>query len=135
MRLSLAAPLFTEAERQFNLALATTLEAQGHRVFLPQRDTPQAPGPDRAARVFRSDLAALASAEGVVAVCDGPQVDDGTAWEIGYAVARGLPVYGLRTDPRRVRPEERINLMIEQSLTALAPSIDTLLALLPPPLR
>lgn len=68
MRLSLAAPLFTEAERQFNLALATTLEAQGHRVFLPQRDTPQAPGPDRAARVFRSDLAALASAEGVVAV-------------------------------------------------------------------
>lgn len=40
MRLYLAAPLFTEAERQFNLALATALEAQGHRVFLPQRDTP-----------------------------------------------------------------------------------------------
>jgi nucleoside 2-deoxyribosyltransferase len=35
--------------------------------------------------VFQANLAALAKAEAVVAVCEGAQVDDGTAWEIGYA--------------------------------------------------
>lgn len=135
MRLYLAAPLFTQAERRFNLDLAAALETQGHRVYLPQRDTDQRPGPDRAARVFRADLAALAAAEAVVAVCDGPQVDDGTAWEIGYAYAQGLPVYGLRTDWRTARPDERLNLMIEQSLTALADRAETLLGLLPAPPR
>jgi nucleoside 2-deoxyribosyltransferase len=38
----------------------------------------------------------------MVAILDGSQVDDGTAWEIGYAYARGLPVWGLRTDFRTV---------------------------------
>lgn len=135
MRLYLAAPLFTAAERQFNLALAVGLEAQGHQVYLPQRDTDQSPGPDRPTQIFRQDLAGLRQAEGVVAVCDRAQVDDGTAWEVGYAVARGIPVYGLRTDPRQARPGERMNLMIEQSLTALADSAEALLGLLPAPSR
>lgn len=136
MRLYLAAPLFTAAERQFNLALAAALEARGHQVYLPQRDTDRSPGPDRPAWVFRSDLAGLQQAEGVVAVCDGPQVDDGTAWEIGYAHARGLPVYGLRTDLRMACwPGEQLNLMVGQSLTALAASAEALLGLLPAPSR
>lgn len=95
MRLYLAAPLFTAAERRFNLALATALEARGHTVYLPQRDAPQA----AASETFRHHLAYLRVTEGVVAVCDGAQVDDGTAWEVGYAFARGIAVYGLR--PRR----------------------------------
>lgn len=35
---------------------------------------------------------------------DGPQVDDGTAWEIGYFYQRGLleqKIIGIRTDFRR----------------------------------
>lgn len=32
------------------------------------------------------------------AVLDGVDVDSGTAWEIGYAYARGKPIIGLRTD-------------------------------------
>ena len=34
----LAGPLFSKAERRFNLLLAERLEASGFRVFLPQRD-------------------------------------------------------------------------------------------------
>src|SRR5918999_610813 len=34
----LAGPLFSEAERRFNLGLAHRLEALGFDVFLPQRD-------------------------------------------------------------------------------------------------
>lgn len=135
MRLYLAAPLFTLAERRFNLILAHALETWGHTVFLSQRDTPQEFGPDRAARCFRSNLEALTHSEGVVAICEGTPIDDGTAWEIGYACARGIPVYGLRTDSRITRSDERINLMIEQSLTALVGSTEELAGLLPQPSR
>lgn len=103
----------------------------GHRVYLPQRDTLEAGGGDRTRRLFESNLAGLSRAEAVVAVCEGAQVDDGTAWEIGWAHARGIPVYGLRTD-RRVsqQPDESVNLMILESLRRLCASVDELLAAL-----
>ena len=128
MKLYLAAPLFSEAERAFNLAVAQALSAAGHEVYLPQRDTPKVDGAARTTAVFRANLAALSNADAVVAVCEGPQVDDGTAWEVGYAYGRNIPVYGLRTDVR-IGPQldERINLMILESLNELSPSIPQLI--------
>jgi len=38
MKIYLAGPLFTEAERAFNLELAHLLEKEGHEVYLPQRE-------------------------------------------------------------------------------------------------
>lgn len=127
----LAAPLFTDAERAFNAGLCRALETRGHRVYLPQRDTPDTTGVGRTARVFQGNLAGLAAADAVVAVCDGAQVDDGTAWEIGLAHARGIEVWGLRTD-RRVsqQPDEPVNLMVLESLRRLCTSVDELLAVL-----
>ena len=118
MRLYVAAPLFTEAERAFNLVLAHALESEGHDVYLPQRDTQQAEAAVRTTAIFQANLMALTQADAVVAVCDGPQVDDGTAWEIGCAYARNIQVFGLRTDVRiSQQTDERINLMILESLT------------------
>ena len=37
-RIYFAAPLFNEAEREYNLKLVTLLESYGYEVFLPQRD-------------------------------------------------------------------------------------------------
>ncbi len=128
MNLYVAAPLFSEAERVFNLTLARALEAEGHHVYLPQRDTPAAEGAGRTTAIFHANLAALANADAVVAVCDGPLVDDGTAWEIGYAYGRDLPIYGLRTDTRIVQqPDERINVMILGSLNELSSTIEQVL--------
>ena len=132
MRIYLAGPLFTDAERAFNAALAQRLEALGDHVFLPQRDAPQDKASGYPARIFRADLAGLELADVVVAVCDGALVDDGTAWEIGFAYARGMPVVGLRTDTRIANVEERMNLMIQECLAALASSVDELLARLEP---
>ncbi len=127
----LAAPLFTDAERTFNLQLTRALEQAGHRVHLPQRDTPAGAGPGRTRRLFEANLAGLTRAGAVVAVLDGAQVDDGTAWEIGWARARGIPVYGLRTDQRvSQQPDEPVNLMILESLRRLCTSVDELLAAL-----
>lgn len=128
MRLYIAAPLFTEAELAFNLVLARALEAAGHDVYLPQRDVPTAEGAERTRSIFQENLVALGKAEAVIAVCDGRQVDDGTAWEIGYAYGRNLQVYGLRTDTRIVQqPDEWINLMVLESLSELSPTIEQLL--------
>lgn len=55
----------------------------------------------------------------VVAVCEYQQIDDGTAWEIGYARAKGKKIFALRTDERVVKRDEKINLMIAQSLDRL----------------
>jgi nucleoside 2-deoxyribosyltransferase len=94
-------------------------------VYLPQRDTPEPSGPGRTRTIFDTNLRALQEADVVVAVCDGAAVDDGTAWEVGYAVGRDIPVVGLRTDSRITQPDERINLMILEGLAQLTPSIET----------
>lgn len=127
-RVYLAGPLFTDAERLFNAALAERLRAAGHEVFLPQEAVPQDESPGYPARIFEADLRGLHWANAVVAVCDGPIVDDGTAWEIGHACARQVPVIGLRTDNRIVGPEERVNLMIQQSVRWLVTTVDEVVA-------
>lgn len=127
MRIYIAAPLFSEAERAFNAVLASALEAGGYDVYLPQRDTLPAEGAERTRTIFHANLAALAKAEAVVAVCDGPQVDDGTAWEIGYAYGRNIHVFGLRTDVRiGQQTDERVNLMVLESLSELSSTIEQL---------
>lgn len=56
----------------------------------------------------------LAEAAAVLAVLDGPDVDSGTAAEIGWAAAHGRPVIGLRTDFRLADHEAAVvNLQVE----------------------
>ncbi|HEV7535280.1 MAG TPA: nucleoside 2-deoxyribosyltransferase, partial [Acidimicrobiia bacterium] len=56
----------------------------------------------------------LAEATAVLAVLDGPDVDSGTAAEIGWAAARGTPVIGLRTDFRLAEHEAApVNIQVE----------------------
>jgi len=81
-------------------------------VYLPQE---QAEG--NTASVFRKNLHALDRARVVVAVLDGPDVDSGTAWEIGYAFAKGIPVVGVRFDYWQSGEDGSVNLMIRHSLT------------------
>jgi len=126
-RLYLAGPLFTVAERQFNASLARRLQKLGYRVFLPQRDAMAGRGRHRTRRLYQQCLDGLRAAEIVVAVCDGPTADDGTAWEIGYAAAAGKPVYALRTDSRRAAPDEHVNLMIQHGVAAFFRTVPQLL--------
>ncbi len=105
MKIYLAAPLFTTAERQFNKTLATALNRTGgHIIFLPQEREPES---GRESEIFDSDVSGLDWADAVVAVLDGPDIESGTAWECGYAYAKGKIVIGIRTDKRA-----EINLML-----------------------
>jgi len=114
----LAAPLFSEAECDFNSRLRDELEGIGLGVFLPQEHSNEIDSEldDRQESIFSKNMAAIDKADILVAVLDGADVDSGTAWEIGYAHALGKPVYGLRTDFRTLGIEGVVNLMIERSV-------------------
>ncbi len=95
MKLYFAGPLFTAAERTWNVELTAALRAAGHEIFLPQENEP---GKD-AAGIFATDVGGLDWADGVVAIMDGPDPDSGTSWEVGYAYGK-MPIVLVRTDFR-----------------------------------
>jgi len=113
----LAAPLFSEAELDFNRKLRDEIKNSGFNVFLPQEDSNNVKErDDRQKIIFSKNEAGIEKSAMIVAVVDGADVDSGTAWEIGYGYARGKPILGLRTDFRTLGIEGTVNLMIERSV-------------------
>ncbi|CAG0988844.1 nucleoside deoxyribosyltransferase [Methanosarcinales archaeon] len=113
----LAAPLFSEAECDFNRKLRDELISAGFIVFLPQEDSNNVKDMlDRQKIIFNKNLKGIENSDIIVAVIDGADVDSGTAWEIGFAFAKGKLVIGLRTDFRTLGIEGTVNLMIERSV-------------------
>ena len=116
-KIYLAGPLFSLAEQGFNAELARFLEGEGFEVWLPQEHEPR----DKTARaIFKMDVAAIDWADMVVACMDGPDPDSGTAWECGYAYAKGKPIVCYRTDFRITGDTEGApyNLLLSDSATA-----------------
>ena|SRR4030067_1555181 len=117
----LAAPLFSEAELDFNRMLRDEIKSSGFKVFLPQEDSNNVKDrDDRQMIIFSKNEAAIKNSDIIVAVVDGADVDSGTAWEIGYAYALGKSILGLRTDFRTLGIEGTVNLMIERSAELFA---------------
>lgn len=105
MRVYFAGPLFTPYERDFIDECAARLRAEGFEVFVPHEQALATDGLS-ADEIFRRDAEAVAAADVLVALLDGPSIDDGTACEIGlfHGLARSDPakrgVIGLLTDFR-----------------------------------
>jgi nucleoside 2-deoxyribosyltransferase len=124
MRLYFAGPLFTQAERAWNLALAEALTQAGHEVFLPQTEVKAIATLDANA-IFQVDLDGVRSADAIVAILDGADPDSGTCFECGVAYALGIPIVAVRTDFRGggdALPGQHlatINLMLSQAATTI----------------
>ncbi len=144
MRIYLAGPLFTEAERNWMLALKNRiLDLVGNdsgveviwpwELFKPGEIEQLA---DRAGReIFERCRSALDDTDIVIALLDGPVVDDGTAWEIGYVYSkrdRARQIIGIRTDHRNAGeiPGARVNAMIEYSCNYIVSTQDQVIDLL-----
>ena len=113
----LAAPLFSEAERDYNMKIAKYLASYAISAYLPQEtgDSSDARSFQNQKEIFEANIRALEAADIVIAVIDGADADSGTAYEIGYAYAKGKKIISLRTDFRCVGSHESVNLMLEQS--------------------
>ena len=64
------------------------MKCNGPVTFFTQEEI-DAWGADAPRHIINRDRAASDACDVVVALLDGTQVDDGTAWEIGYAFAKG----------------------------------------------
>jgi hypothetical protein len=113
VKIYFAGPLFTPYERDFIDRCAVQLRSAGFEVFVPHEHELALDGTVTAERIFAKDWEALQEAEAVLAILDGPMIDDGTACEIGifYGLMqtngskRGI--VGLATDLRALRDSER----------------------------
>jgi nucleoside 2-deoxyribosyltransferase len=131
-KIYLAAPLFSEAELRFNIQVKEILDSY-FEVYLPQEDgglmvdmIKQGMSPTSAARkVFDSDIKAIQHCDILVIILDGRSVDEGAAFELGYALAIGKICIGLQTDIRTLLPYGN-NPMLSGALNFILKSIDEL---------
>ena len=119
MRIYLAAPVFSQAERVYNRKLAEMLRKMlpNCSVILPQDfragDSASFNDRRRFSTLFKQCVDALRSADVIVARLDGADADSGVSFEVGYARALEKPVVGIRTDYRQLQ-EKGLNLMLSQ---------------------
>ena len=135
MKIYLAGPLFSDAERNFLDVVAARLRAEGFEVFVPheqfaEQKFQRSDGDSTADEVYSVDLAGVMGANAVLAWLDGTQVDDGTSVEIGIFSrlaaqdpARYKGIIGLSTDMRVARrkglvPADGINLFVVGAIRA-----------------
>jgi nucleoside 2-deoxyribosyltransferase len=141
VRIYVAGPLFSVAERRFNVALTARLEGAGFSVFLPQRDGAERDRPpyasmtreERRAAMFALDTAEILACGIFLIILDGRVPDEGAAFELGVAYTCKLlqqpakRLIGLHTDARAAFIGAKLNPMLAVPLDALFTDEDALL--------
>lgn len=110
----IAGALFSLAEQTFNLELTEHLEFFDYDVFTPQIECE---GLTSSKEIFEKCIEGLNDSDIIVAILEGTQVDDGTAWEVGRAYCQGKRIIGIRTDFRKNGDDKLtgLNCMISES--------------------
>lgn len=124
-RVYFAAPLFSQAERDYNLKVVALLERYGYQVFLPQRDgylAPELTGlskGEKVTKIFNKDYEEVIRADIFFGLFDGRAPDEGVCVELGVAYSKGKRCYGLKTDARSIELDMDLNPMILGCLNKL----------------
>ena len=144
LKLYFAAPLFSEAERRFNVELARKLETRGLLVFLPQRDGAEHDSAhyvalsmeERREAIFAVDRMKILDSDIFLLVLDGRVPDEGACVELGIAYAqkyiekKDKILVGLLTDSHAAFIQGKVNPMIGQALDRIFYSEAELLSFL-----
>jgi len=124
MNIYFAAPLFSQAERSFNIELTHRLEALGFDVFLPQRDGVEADKPpydtmskeERRRAMFELDRDKIIASDIFLFILDGRVPDEGAAVELGIAYMASLEqpkkIVGFHSDDRAAFMGAKLNPML-----------------------
>jgi nucleoside 2-deoxyribosyltransferase len=139
-----AGPLFSDAERLFNLRITERLERADYKVFLPQRDGVERDQPpydqmkadERRRAMFELDKRKIFESDVFLFVLDGRVPDEGACVELGLAHAhkelQGTKklLVELQTDSRAAFLGSKLNPMLRVSLERVVESEDELLKVL-----
>ena len=108
----IAGPLFNAHERNYLEIIASELEGNDYKCFLPHRDQSGIDeselegtnlSQDTKDKIFDADLTALKKADLTVALITGQDIDSGTAAEIGFTYANDRPIIAVTAYERRFR--------------------------------
>ena len=97
----IAGPLFDDHERSYLEKISNILERNSFETFLPHRDAGLVEGEftiKKKSNIFDTDMKYLESADIVVALLTGRDVDSGTSAEIGYAYALNKQLIGINAN-------------------------------------
>ncbi|RXT59294.1 nucleoside 2-deoxyribosyltransferase [Lacticaseibacillus chiayiensis] len=106
MKIYFANALFSHADFDYNAKLAGQIRAAvpGVDLYVPQENAAinnkEAYADSK--MIAQADTDHLETADLLVAILDGPVIDNGVATEIGVAYATKIPILGLYTDSRRL---------------------------------
>ena len=127
----IAGPLFNAHERNYLELIASELETNGYKCFLPHRDQSgidetEMEGTNMSQatkdKIFNADLTALTNADLIVALMTGQDIDSGTAAEIGFTYANEKPIIAITAYERRFR-----NLFVDGMITQSVDSIEEII--------
>ena len=136
-----AAPLFNDAEKEFNINLTTKLEGLGFEVFLPQRDGVESNKEpysfmgkeERRKAMFELDRNMVEQCDIFLFTLDGRVPDEGACVELGIAythkrlVDESKTLIGLQTDSRAAFIGAKLNPMIRVPLDFICDSTEELI--------
>lgn len=113
-----AAPLFTQAERFWNIKLAESIMKKSNDfiIILPQKECDQTMIDTKINfnNIFNLCIEGIDKCEIVLAILDGADSESGTCFECGYGFAKNKRVIGVRTDIRKGE-DQGLNAMLSQS--------------------
>lgn len=106
MKAYFANGLFSQADFEFNERLVAKIrkEIPDLEIYVPQEngDINDKNAYADSQMIAEADTENVVSSDFVIAILDGITIDAGVASEIGVAYAKGIPVFGLYTDSRRL---------------------------------
>ena len=124
--------MFNAHERNYLELIASELETNGYKCFLPHRDQSgidetEMEGTNMSQatkdKIFNADLTALKNADLIVALMTGQDIDSGTAAEIGFTYANEKPIIAITAYERRFR-----NLFVDGMISKTINDVDELLS-------
>ncbi len=133
MKIYFTAPLFSQAEKEFNRGFCNELESNGFEVFLPQRDgveknnSPYNKEEKRRA-MFEMDRDRIMEADIFLFILDGRVPDEGASVELGIAYTQKYIsnskkiIVGLHTDNRAAFINGKLNPILKVPLDYITES-------------
>lgn len=126
MKVYIAGKIGTGNEKSILLEIDKLCKSLGLQTFLPHRDVGICSGIDDVERIFNGDIKnGFKDCDLVIVNLNGLHVGAGTAWELGYAYAKGIPAIGVKTDEPVSEALEYLSAIIISS-TEIVSSLDEL---------
>jgi len=112
LKVYIAGPLCMPDEREFLEKIDRMCKKFNLTTFLPHRDCGIWKKITDAKRIAAGDIKGFDNCDFLIANLNGFNVGAGTAWEVGYAYAKGIPIIAIKTDRKPEESHQEISAIV-----------------------